>query len=347
MKFLIGEKADFIDFLNSLEKEDRIAIVSHTDLDGIGSAILIEEILKSKGLERNIISRKFLEPKKNALSDLFLKLGKEKISSLFITDLNYENFDAEGFEMLREDFKTFTIDHHPAGKIKNSENVIKAETTQCATYVCYELGKELFDADKWRWLVCAALITDVCYVNPKILEFIRETYPKVTEKNIRESEAGKISSVVSSALIYFAGQEEKVYDFIREKKLKELEKYDIEVRQEIDKWMKKYKKEAAYFPERDLYFYYFNSKFNITSIVTNLLSMEEPDATFISVSDIKEENGMVKVSARNHNSRKDMIQFLKKGVNGLENAVTGGHVPAAGGSFMKKDIDEFERNILR
>jgi len=346
MKFLVGEKADFIDFLNSIGKRDRIAILSHNDLDGIGSSILIGEILKSRGLERNVKSRRFLELKQNLFSDTYPQLEKEKISTLFISDLNAETADAVGFEKLRKEFRTFLIDHHPLGKLENLGNVIKAETTQCAAYVCYELGKEAIDAKKWKWLACASLVSDVCYRNPEILAFIQEAYPEVTEENIHESEIGKISSLATSSLIYFADNPEMVYELIKKQKLKELEKYDIIVREEMAKWMKKYKEEAEYFPERNLFFYYYTPKFNITSVVTNLLSSEQRDATFISVSDIKDSE-MVKVSARNSNSGENMIELLKKGMRGLDNAISGGHVPAAGGSFMKKDIDEFERNILK
>lgn len=346
MKFLTGTKEDFFDFLSSIGKKERVAIVSHTDSDGIGSAILIDEILKAKGLERNVKSRKFLEYRKNLFSDLYSRLEKEKISTLFISDLNPENVDAEGFEKLREGFNTFSIDHHPIGPLKNSNGIIKAEKDYCTTLICYELGKGVIDSEKWNWLVCAALISDVCYKNLEILKFIQESYPEVTEKNIRESEIGKISSVLTSALIYFADKPEKVYDLIKRQKLSQLERYDAEVREEIAKWMEKYQKEAEYFPDRDLYFYYYNPRFNITSIVSNLLSSTNPDTTFVSVSDIKNDEKLVKVNARNQNSKEDMNQLLKKGVYGLENAVGGGHVPAAGGSFMKRDLERFKANIV-
>jgi len=229
----------------------------------------------------------------------------------------------------------------------NLGNIIKAETTQCSAYVCYELGKEIINAEKWKWLACAASVSDVCYKNPEILKFIQESYPDFTKEDIHKSEIGKISSIATSSLIYFADNPEKVYDLIKKQKLKELKKYDMIVREEMARWVEKYKEEAEYFPEKNLFFYYYTPRFNITSIVTSLLSLEQPDATFVSVSDIKYDEELVKVSARNSNSKEDMILLLKKGMQGLENAIGGGHVPAAGGSFMKKDIDEFERNILK
>jgi len=41
-----------------------------------------------------------------------------------------------------------------------------------------------------------------------------------------------------------------------------------------------------------------------------------------------------------------MNKLMKKGTEGLENATGGGHIPAAGGRFMKKDLQKFKENIL-
>ena len=56
---------------------------------------------------------------------------------------------------------------------------------------------------------------------------------------------------------------------------------------------------------------------------------------------------MIKISARNQSGKIDLDKFLKKGIQGLENAVAGGHAKASGASFMKKDLDTFKKNILK
>ena len=56
MEYLVGNKQIFIDYLNKLEKKDKIAVITHIDLDGIASAILINEILKQKKLKINSLS---------------------------------------------------------------------------------------------------------------------------------------------------------------------------------------------------------------------------------------------------------------------------------------------------
>ena len=40
-----------------------------------------------------------------------------------------------------------------------------------------------------------------------------------------------------------------------------------------------------------------------------------------------------------------MVDMLKAGVEGLEEGNAGGHVPAAGGIILAKDINEFKQNI--
>src|SRR3989344_4501854 len=123
MKFIIGEKKEFLDFVNSISKEDNIAIISHTDLDGVASAILLEEILKTKGLLESIKLKKFIDYKKRIFQLILHELKEKKISSVFITDMNPENVDSEGFEAFREKFRVFSIDHHPVGELKDKKGM--------------------------------------------------------------------------------------------------------------------------------------------------------------------------------------------------------------------------------
>ena len=46
MKYLLGSKKDFHDFINLISKEDKVGIVTHTDVDGVVSGIFLQKILK-------------------------------------------------------------------------------------------------------------------------------------------------------------------------------------------------------------------------------------------------------------------------------------------------------------
>ena len=54
MIFLQGSKKEFFDFIS---KEDKIGILTHNDLDGIASAIFLEEILNIKNLKVDFIKK--------------------------------------------------------------------------------------------------------------------------------------------------------------------------------------------------------------------------------------------------------------------------------------------------
>ena len=51
MEYIKGSKEEFFAFVDEISKRDKVAILSHTDLDGIASAVFLEEILKEKGIK--------------------------------------------------------------------------------------------------------------------------------------------------------------------------------------------------------------------------------------------------------------------------------------------------------
>jgi nanoRNase/pAp phosphatase (c-di-AMP/oligoRNAs hydrolase) len=340
MEYLVGNKKIFLDYLDKLDKKDNIAVISHTDLDGVASAVLIDEILKQKKMK--IKDLKFLEYGKGMFNLPREKFTKKKITKLFILDISVGS-DYEGFEDLKKQFDVFLIDHHPY-EIKGN-NIIKTKTADCATFTTYDLAKNDFDLSKLKWLVCAAMISDYSQKDESNFQFIKQHYPEITLDNIFNSEPGEMSKRISSALIYFKGKEKKVYDLVLKNHLKSFDKYYSIVEKEVKKLIDKFKKEAEFYPDKNLYFYYAHPKYSVTSTITTILSAEEPKKSFVFVSDINGEPDFYKVSSRNQ-SGEDMNLLMKKGIVGLENATAGGHVPAAAAKFMKKDFEKFKENLL-
>ena len=344
MEFITGSKEEFYGFLDSISKDSRLAVISHTDLDGVASMIFLEEILKAKGLLENLKLRKFTDYENNIFKLALPELKKNKISHVFIVDIS-DNVDSEGLQMLREKFNVFLIDHHPLGELKGDKGIIKAETGYCAAFICYELGKDIFDSENWKWLVHAAIISEMGHRNLEVLEFLQEDYPDIADFNIHKSVPGKITSAISYSLIYF-DDTEKVYNLVKNRKIDELKEYEQTIKEEIDKWIRRFEKEAEFYQDRNLYFYYFNPDFDIKSIMTTIVSNKKRDAIFICINDVRESPEFVSVSARNQNKIEDMNKLMKKGIVGLENAIAGGHIPAAGARFLKKDLKKFKENIL-
>ncbi len=55
MKFILGNEQVFTDFVDSVGKKDKIAVLSHHDLDGMASVVFLQKILESKGFKLSFI----------------------------------------------------------------------------------------------------------------------------------------------------------------------------------------------------------------------------------------------------------------------------------------------------
>jgi single-stranded DNA-specific DHH superfamily exonuclease len=342
MEYLMGKKEYFLDFLNNLTKEDKIGIISHNDLDGIASALIIDEVLKSKNIKFKGLE--FTNYGKGMFTEIKKKFIKKKINKLLIFDISLDS-DYEGFKELEKNFNVFVVDHHPS-EISPQDNILKTNSLDCATFTLFDLCKNDFDLSKWEWLVCATMITEFSFKKEENFEFIKQHYPTTTLEDISNSEPAKMAKGVAPAIDFFSKKEKKVFNLLKKGKIKRLEKYEEIISKEIKLNVEKFLKEAQFYKEKNLYFYYSHLNLGISSAITTQLAIKEPDKTFVFVSDINDKPGFVKVSARNSNSKDDMNALMKKGVAGLEQATGGGHIPAAGASFLKKDLEKFKENLL-
>jgi single-stranded DNA-specific DHH superfamily exonuclease len=344
MKFLIGSKEEFNDFVKSIKKEDKVCIFAHDDLDGITSVIFLEKIFGNKGIENYSIE--FIPLNKERIYHLNDFIKDSGFTKCFFLDLNLDQY-LDVFIEIRNHFDIFLIDHHTINpELKDSKNILKSVKEDCVGYVLYLIAKDYFDVSSFNWLVCSTLISEYSFTSESHLDFIKKFYLDFTKDNLWRSEIGKLTHVLDFAIIHYKKDLMNVCKLIESKDLNSLKKASIEVEKEIERNKKLFQKEAEYSSKKDIYFWYFNSKFNITSQLSNILSCAKPDSTFIFVSDIKNNKKEMKVSARNQNSKRNMKQLLEKAMEGFSGAVFGGHVPASGGSFRKKDFEKFKKNIL-
>lgn len=339
MKIEIGSEKRFFDFIKDLSDKDKIALISHTDLDGLGAAKVVYEVVKPDLL-------KFVGY--DELNDSLIdQLRKKKITKIIFTDLMFKD---NGFvKSLDKYFEVLIIDHHPPVRDWNSERVVflKCEEGYCATYFCYELFMKLQDIERLDWLVACACVSDFCHVKPA--EWLSEIYEKYGDefemkgRYVRQS--GKFWDMqwnLNLALIYFKDDLNKVFELLPEKfgELGVLGKHTAEVQKEIDLCVVRFEKEKESF--KNGYFWKFSPKFRVGSIVSNVVCKED-DKTYIICRDSDEKH--YSVSARRQDKKEDMGKLLNKLIEGFDDANAGGHVPAAGGSFLKKDLAEFRRRL--
>ena len=342
IEYLIGKEQDFYDFVDGITKKDKVAIVSHTDLDGISSALFLQEILKSIGIKPKVLE--FVEHGAGAFLKLPEEFKKKKITKIFMSDIS-ESADYENFEKIKSQFPIFVIDHHPSDK-KVLDNILKTKTEHCAAWIIYNLGSKITNLEKWRNLVSATMLVEFSFNNKNNFNFLKNNFPDLTKDNLMDSEPGNLSETINAGITYFKGKTRKIFDLVLKNKTKKLEKYHLIIQKEIQNLIGEFKKKAEFYSEKNLYFYYAHPKFSLTSAVATILSLEFNDKTIIIASDIKEDKNFIKVSSRNQSGKVNLNELMKKGIEGLENATAGGHIKASAAKFLKKDFEKFKQNIL-
>ncbi|MFH1889746.1 MAG: DHH family phosphoesterase, partial [Nanoarchaeota archaeon] len=150
MELEIGTEERFLEFV-SKSKGKKIALISHTDLDGITSAKIANEIFHAdifKFVEYTDLNIKLAEELKN--------LGVERI---VFTDINVQD---EKFVAVLESFaEVLIIDHHKTSDLNSEKTfLIKGENGYSAGYLCYELFSKIKNLEKFDWLVACSCISD-------------------------------------------------------------------------------------------------------------------------------------------------------------------------------------------
>jgi single-stranded DNA-specific DHH superfamily exonuclease len=343
MEYLIGNKQTFLDFLEKITENDKIAILSHNDLDGIASSVFLEKILEKKNLKAEVIE--FMKIKPHMLEEKVDELKEKNVTKVLMADISCESIDGKNFETLKENIDTLLIDHHPINpNLENKDSIIKTESHNCATQLVFELGKEFLDINEWAWLLCATMFAEFSYTKKENLEFMKTFYPDLTEENIATSIPGMNARKMSNALLYFDKDLEHVYQIILKKNMEELNHAFETIENEINHATEDFSKNKEIFEDQKIYWYEFSPKFNIASVVATITSKMIPDYSFLIATTGET---YTKVSARNQSGNQDMNLLMKKGVRELMDSGGGGHAKASAARFLTKDLEKFKENILK
>ncbi len=342
MKYLLGSEKVFYNFVDSISKKDKVGIVTHTDVDGLISGLFLNKILESKGLKPNFIE--FLNYGSGVLKEFS---ERKSFDYLFFSDWNLDHY-SDDLKLLREKGKVLVIDHHPINEeLKDKSGIIKTESKICSAHCLFNLAKYYLDTKDLEWLVCSAIIMDYCFTVDKNFNFIKSIYPKITLEKIWDSEPALIGKKIDNSIIYYKPNIKKVYDLVLKKDLKSLDKANKIIEKEILETEKRYLKEADYFPKKNLFFGFINSKHGMVSAIISRISNENPDKIFLMAGDLEGKKDFIKASARNQAGNIDLGGVLKKCVEDFKDSSAGGHIQAASCTFPKKYLNEFKKRLLK
>ena len=347
MEFIHGNKKVFETFIKNINVKDKIALISHNDVDGIVSAFLLHEYLVKKGF--NVSLKKFMTYKKNFMGDLIKELKENGITVVCITDLQVDSDDFEGFKKLSLEVDTLLLDHHPLHNNKDEYeklHVIKCPSSHSTGYMVYNLGQEILSEDYFEELMFASLIADYGFKDKNLMKLIQKKYGGTGEEDVFETSGGILARKINASLVYSGKNFDLVWNILKSQDLKKLdETYDL-IESEIKKSYEYYLKHAEYFPKFNLYFLHYTPRYNYTSTLTTILTKKDKDATFILLSDVANDPSKIKISSRNQNAKIQMNKLLEASEKGLDDSISGGHISAAGGTIMRKDIDKFKEQLI-
>ena len=321
------------EFLNNISSKDKIAIIHHDDGDGFCSGILYYDWCKNK----NATVKQFTyNIRKSALKDFDL----EDYNKIIVCDLA-PDFMAEELELIKEKQVLYT-DHHPRNTPIPKE-ILELSTEDQGYIPSSRTAEELTGLKPWLSLI--GTVTDAGDLYPENQDFINERLKQmdITLEEFKQN----ITSVVTNFLIFFDKNPDKAFDILQKinsvEKIKNLKQYSEPVEEEVQKFVEEYetKKEKL----GSVNYYYFNPHFSVKVPVAGIISQRNKDAYIFASPKNNGEN--ISFSARNTDQKINMADMLRAGVEGLEDGKAGGHVPAAGGMILAKDIDKFKNNIRK
>ncbi len=349
MDNLDNQKNNFFSFLNEINKNNKIGIIAHAKCnDGLISSIFLNEILKNKFPEMSDPLLCF----KDYTIDLFERVSKEfkakQINKVFVLDMSINSKVVDSFKIFCKEFDVCYIDHHPSdANIDFVKNIIKTESADCTSLNLYKLGQPFLNKSYFKELLCAVLISEFSYVKLDNLKLLQKFYPKINLENINQSEPFKLSNSIGSIVVYYKDDTPKIYEIVYNNNFSEIERIHKIVSSEINKHIQNFNKINNLSNEKIL-FYEISSVLSIDSIISTILSTKNPSKIILVYTSSNSNSDSIKVSARCQIEPLpcSMSDLLNAGIYGIHNASAGGHLRASGGSFMKKDLEIFKKQVM-
>ena len=217
INFLAGDETKALEFLKNISSKDKVAIISHVDLDGIVSAKVISKVVKYDLLK--------LVAYEQINEDLVKELKNNKITKIIMTDLSID--DIKIIKVMEKFADILVIDHHLFDEDFNSNKTIFINCQDhCASYLCYVIFSKTKSINELDWIVACACISDWKYFNNKafmlkVMKKYGDKFEIVKDKTdfggIRKSgKFWELQLKLSLALIYFGYELIKAFNLLNE-----------------------------------------------------------------------------------------------------------------------------------
>jgi len=338
-------------FLKSVTSKDSIIIVFNNDADGLCSCVLIEKYLKGMGCKDSLKISQPMPPEDNLI---------RKIQTTVPTKIIFLDMAIDQDQVLMKKIgglcDILIIDHHQITKNMNGRNIVhlnprldKQDIYQSTTYLAYKLIEILMDPAQWLWIASVGMIADYNLDDSQdVVGLIRKKYG-ITSSNLYESHFGRLADMISSAKATKKLSMEELADLFMNIEdpfnldgVKNSDKL-IEAYKDVENELVRIKSEFESRAEKkgDIVYYNFNSKYNLRSPVSTILSERYRNKIVVVYEKV---GSWIDVSVRNQTKRYNVGMLLKKSAEGL-GASAGGHEAAAGAKVPEKNWKAFRENL--
>ncbi len=346
-------------FITGLTPADRVAVIHHTDPDGVSSGVLAAKTIeRARGKKADL---RLNQPGNivHILPTTVDALRAAKIDKVIITDLAvYEN--AATIKDIGAFADILILDHHKVYEDVTSGNVILVNPSQmyencessayCAAKLVYDTCGKHVDLSDLDWVAAIGVIGDATAKH--WLPFLQDVCKRLRispKQDWFQTPLGEAAAIISSAEMIDDNNVPRCFetlysahgpaDIIRAP-IAEARKA---INADVTHWVKNLDKLAQFHPDLQLIIYKIQPNYGIKSMLSTILSMARQSTTVVVVDTRGEKWG---ISARRQDGKVAVNDLLRECLDGLPEAVGGGHKPAAGGTVRAADYPVFEKRLL-
>lgn len=345
--------------ISELDSKSRVAVIHHTDPDGVCSGVLCAQMIR-RVRGSPIELRHNQRANEIALTAQTVDLLKQKkITHVFITDMAADE-GPDQIKQVERFAKVIILDHHPKMPGVSSQKTIVVKAKDIAQIppqhyatakMVYDLGSRHTDMSDLDWVAAIGVISDNATMS--WLTFVREVFRRYRlrmPKDIKQSALGKISTMLSQAEAYSHTKAREAFKALYvAKSYKDIQGSELAaiakvVDKEVEDQLSKHRKWCEADPKHDAMIGEVKSKYIIKSHITGELSAMYPKKTVVCYQ--KVQGDKVSISAWRKDGKVKMNTLLKRATRRLSGASAGGHDSMAGATIKQKDLETFKRQLI-
>lgn len=344
----------FKKFITSIKPSDRVAVIHHTDPDGVCSGVIISKVVeKVRGkkidlrINQNHAAHRFLP-------ETIQQLKRKKINKVITTDLATDE-DPAAIKKVAKFADILIIDHHPVVHKIPLKNVVVIKSLlisnfgirYCAAKMCYDLGALVTDVSDIDWIAAVGSIGDIA-TGPwkRWLSSVFKKYKLKLKKELFDTKFGEIAKIISSAETVSPKNVKECYNTLYSAKSckhvikSRLSRFKKRIDKELNYYIKNIRKLASV---NGIIYYEIKPKYNVKSPLSTILGLKYYNKTVFVVDITK---NPVRISARSQKKSVKVNEALIKSIKGIKGAYGGGHEVSSAAIIPKKDYKKFKTRLF-